>query len=169
MLYISYRGIYRGQNYDQANTPAQIKKALRWGLSVAIDAWFVDTVIYLGNDQPLYAVDSKFIQGNKFWINARNADMVTWLAAQPAKLYPNWFSYDDADPPPYVTTSSGKLWTFGTVPVNDTSIVVLPEINDRALFSTVNLKCYGVCSTYLNFIRRMRNQGDFYNDGDWYC
>ena len=42
------------------------------------------------------------------------------------------------------------------------SIIFLPEIEDRGLLSTVKLKCYGVCSVYLNFIKRMRNEGFWY-------
>ena len=61
-----------------------------------------------------------------------------------------------------VSTSSNRLWTPGTVPVNDTSIIVLPEIKYFGLLSTVPLRCYGVCSTYLTFIKRMRNEGEWY-------
>ena len=162
MLLIAYQGIFNGQDYEQANSPAQLRTALNNGFSVATDVWRIDGSTYLGNDQPLYLIDDNFIQGSRFWINARNADMVTYLSSQPANLYPNWFYYDDANPPAYVTTTSGKLWTFGTVPIDNTSIVVLPELEDRGLFSTVKLKCYGICSTYLIFIRRMRNEGDWY-------
>jgi len=162
MLLIAYQGIFNGQDYEQANSPAQLRTALNNGFSVAIDAWRIGSATYSGNDQPIYPIDDKFIQGSRFWINARNADMVTFLSSQPANLYPNWFYYDDANPPAYVTTTSGKLWTFGTVPINNTSVVVLPEIDDRGLFSTVKLHCYGICSTYLTFIRRMRNEGDWY-------
>ena len=162
MLYISYRGIYDGQNYEDANTPNQIGKAFNNGFSVMVDAWRVDNKIYLGNDQPLTEVTPVYLQGNRFWINARNADMQDWLSAQSSKLYPNYFWYDMLTPPAYATTSGGQLWTFGTVPVDNSSIVVLPEIDDRGLLSTVKLRCYGVCSTYLTFIKRMRFEGIWY-------
>lgn len=159
MLYIAYRGIYDGQNYDQANTPDQIGQAFNHGYSVMTDVWRVDGVLYLGVDIPVTEVTPDYLKGNRFWINARNTEMQDWLQTQSIKDYPNYFWYDDANPPQYVTTSGGQLWTFGTVPINDSSIVVLPEINDRGLFSTVKLHCYGVCSTYLTFIKRMRNEG----------
>ena len=37
MLYISYQGIYDGQNYEDANTPKQINKALGKGFSCLIN------------------------------------------------------------------------------------------------------------------------------------
>jgi hypothetical protein len=116
----------------------------------------------LGSFAPTTPVTDKYLQGVRFWINARNTDMQTWLPTQPIKLYPNYFWFPDATESTPVTTSSGKLITPGTVPINNTSIVFLPEIDDRSLFSTVQLKCYGVCSTYLTLIKRMRNEGNWY-------
>jgi hypothetical protein len=89
--------------------------------------------------------------------------MQDWISAQPSNLYPNYFWFVASNPPPsYVTASNGKLITPGTVPINNNSVIYLPEISDMSLFSTVKLKCYGVCSTYLTFIKRMRNEGVWY-------
>jgi hypothetical protein len=162
MLLIAYQGIFNGQNYDQANTPNQIGLAFNHGYSVSVDVWRVNGILYLGTDQPLTEVTPDYLKGNRFWINARNVEMQEWISTQPIKSYPNYFWYDITHPPPYVTTSGGQLWTFGTVPVNNSSIVVLPEINDRGLLSTVKLNCYGICSTYPTFIRRMRTEGNWY-------
>ena len=162
MLYISYQGIFDSQNFEDANTPKQIGKAFNAGYSCMVDAWRVDGQLYLGSFAPTTPVTEKYLQGVRFWINARNTDMQNWLTTQPSKLYPNyfWFPNDTESTP--VTTSSGKLITPGTVPINNTSIIFLPEIDDRSLFSTVQLKCYGVCSTYLTLIKRMRNEGRWY-------
>ena len=162
MLYISYQGIFDSQNFEDANTPKQIGKAFNAGYSCMVDAWRVDGQLYLGSYAPTTPVTDKYLQGVRFWINARNTDIQNWLTTQPSKLYPNyfWFPNDTESTP--VTTSSGKLITPGTVPINNTSIIFLPEIDDRSMFSTVHLKCYGVCSTYLNLIKRMRNEGTWY-------
>jgi hypothetical protein len=162
MIYISYQGIYDGQNYEYANTPNQIGKAFGTGASVMTDVWRVDGKLYLGTDQPLTEVTAKYLQGNRWWINARNTDMQNWLAEQPSKLYPNWFYFPNMPLPPFVTASNGKLITPGTVPINNNSVIFLPEIDDRGMFSTVKLRCYGICSTYLSFIRRMRDEGRWY-------
>ena len=162
MIYISYQGIYDGQNYEYANTPNQIGKAFGFGVSVMADVWKVGDKFYLGSEQPLTEVTSKYLQGNRWYLNARNTEMQNWLPTQNPKLYPNWFYFPTMPPPAYVTASNGKLITPGTVPINNNSIVFLPEINDRGLFSTVKLKCFGICSTYLNFIKRMRDEGRWY-------
>jgi len=163
MLYISYRGIFDGNDFQDANTPKQIAKAFGYGASVMVDLWRVDDKLYLGNDQPITEVTEKYLQGNRWWLNARNADAQTWLDSQPAKLYPNWFYFTSPMPPPdYVVASNGKLVTPGTVPINNSSVIFLPEITDRGCFSTVKLKCFGICSSYLTFIRRMRDEGRWY-------
>lgn len=163
MVYISYQGIFDGQDYQDSNTPSQISKALANGFSVMIDVWRVDNKLYVGNGQPLNEVTEKYIQGNRIWINAQNDEMKEWIVTQPSRLYPNYFWFEaSTPPPPYATASNGKLITPGTVPINNDSVVFLPEISDRSLFSTTKLRCYGVCSTYLTFIRRMRNEGVWY-------
>jgi len=163
MLYISYRGIYEGNDFQDANTPKQIGKALSYGFACMVDAWRVDDKIYLGNDQPITEVSDKYLQGRKFYINARNTDMQNWLATQPASLYPSWFFFPVTPfPPSPVEASNGKLITPGTVPVNNTSVIFLPEIDDTSLLSTVKLKCFGVISNYLTFIRRYRFEGIWY-------
>lgn len=158
MLYISYRGLTNGQDPQAENTPNQIGKAFGQGFSVMVDAWRVDDQIYLGSDQPLTLVTAAYLKGNRFWINARNSDMYTWLQSQNQSNYPNYFVVE-LPLQPYYTTSSSKLWTFATAPINNNSIMVVPESYDSAMFSTVNLRCFGVCSTLCPVIKRMRNEG----------
>jgi hypothetical protein len=163
MLYISFQGIYDGQNYEDANTPKQINSALGKGYSCLIYVWRINNKLYVGNGQPVIEVTEKYIQGPRFWINAVNTDMQTWIATQPSKLYPNYFNFAaSTPPPPYATASNGKLITPGTVPINNTSVMFLPEINDRSLYTMVKVKSYGICSGFLTFIKRMRNEGVWY-------
>jgi len=162
MLYISYQGIYDGQNFEDANTPSQITKALNYGFSCMVDVWRIDNQLYLGTLIPNIPVTEKYLQGNRFWINARNQNMQDWIQTQPSKLYPNYFWFENDTESTPATTSGGQIITPGTVPINNTSIIFLPEIDDRAMFSTVHLKCYGICSSFLTFIRRMRNEGIWY-------
>ena len=163
MLYISYQGIYDGQNYEDANTPKQINSALGKGFSCLINVWRINNKLYVGNGQPVIEVPEKYIQGNRFWINAVNTDMQTWIATQPSKLYPNYFNFAaSTPPPPYATASNGKLITPGTVPINGNSVMFLPEINDRSLYTMVKVKSYGICSGFLTLIKRMRNEGVWY-------
>ena len=84
MLYISYRGLFNGEDPSVENTPEQIAKAFGRGLGCMVDAWRVDNKIYLGSNLPLNEVTPVFLKGNKFWINARNNDMYTWLKSHPS-------------------------------------------------------------------------------------
>ena len=125
-----------------------------------VDVWRIDDTLYVGSEQAPISVTDSYLRGNRFWIKCANQETYDWFTTQSLIQYPNYFYQPNSMA--NVSTSSNKLWTPGTVPVNDTSIIVLPEIQDRGLFSTVHLRCYGVCSTYLTFIKRMRYEGEWY-------
>ena len=163
MLIISYQGIYDGQNFESANTPDQIAKAFNHGFSVMADVWRFDDKLYIGQENNRVEVTDRYLQGAKFWLNCQNQDAYDYLLAQQRKLYPNVFIFNNVDTESSPTTStSGKTIVPGTVPLDNNSIVYLPEIKDRAMFSTVKLRCYGITSVYCTFIRRMRNEGEWY-------
>ena len=162
MQYISYQGIFNGTNFEDAATPKQITKSMNAGFSTMVNVWRDSGILYLGVDQPITQVTEIYLQGPRFYINAMNSDMQTWIATQASNLYPNYFWFPSATESTPVTASNGKIITPGTVPVNNNSVIFLPEITDRAMFSTVHLKCFGVCSNYLSFIKRMRNEGEWY-------
>ena len=118
MLYISYQGIYDGQNFEDANTPSQITKALNYGFSCMVDVWRIDSQLYVGTLVPNIPVTEKYLQGNRFWINARNQNMQDWIQTQPSNKYPNYFWFPTQQENTNVTTSGGQIITPGTVPVN---------------------------------------------------
>jgi hypothetical protein len=163
MLIISYQGIYDGQNFESANTPGQIAKAFNNGFSVMVDVWRFDNKLYLGIENNWVEITDRYLQGVRFWLNCQNQDAYDYLEAQPRNLYPNVFIFSNVatESSPTVTTS-GKTIVPGTVPIDNNSVVYLPEITDRAMFSTVKLHCYGITSAYCTFIKRMRNEGEWY-------
>lgn len=162
MQLISYRGIFDGTNFEYANTVDQIGRAFNAGYSVMVDVWRVDGIIYLGTDAPLVEVSATYLKGNRFWLNARNTEMQDWLQTQSLTDYPNYFWFPDDTESTNVETSGGQLITPGNAPVNNTSIIFIPERVDLGLLSTVKLRCYGAISSYLSFIKRMRNEGEWY-------
>lgn len=163
MLIISYQGIYDGQNFESANTPGQIAKAFNNGFSVMADVWRFDGKLYLGIENDWVEVTDKYLQGVKWWLNCQNQDAYDYLIAQPIKLYPNVFIFSNVDTESTPTTSTGgQTIVPGNVPIDNSSIVYLPEIMDRGLLSTVKLNCFGITSVYCTFIRRMRNEGEWY-------
>lgn len=163
MLIISYQGIYDGQNFEDANTPGQIAKAFNNGFSVMADVWRFDNKLYLGIENDWIEVTDRYLQGVRFWLNCQNQAAYDYLFAQPRNLYPNVFIFSNvATESTPTTTTSGKTIVPGNVPIDNNSIVYLPEIVDRGLFSTVKLRCFGITSAYCTFVRRMRNEGDYY-------
>lgn len=162
MIYISYLGIFDGKNYEDANTPNQIGTALNAGYTCMVNVWRSDNKLYVGTENNQIEVSEVSLQGPRYIINAMNSEMQTWLPTQYYELYPNYFWFPNILENTPVTTSGGQLITPGSVAINNTSIIFLPENTDRGLLSTVKLRCYGVISTYLSFIRRMRNEGVWY-------
>ena len=163
MLIISYQGIYDGQNFEDANTPSQITNAFNNGYSVMADVWRFDDKLYLGRENDWIEVTDNSLQGVRFWLNCQNQDAYDYLSAQTRRLYPNVFIFSNVatESSPTVSTG-GQTIVPGTVPIDNNSVVYLPEITDRAMLSTVKLRCYGVASVYCTFIRRMRNEGEWY-------
>ena len=137
MLYISYQGIFDGKDYEDANTPNQIGKSFNNGYSCMVDVWRIDDTLCVGPEAAPIPVTNKYLQGNRFWIKCGNQTTYDWFTTQSLRQYPNYFYQPISNE--NVTTSSNRLWTPGTVAVNDTSIVVLPEVTDRGLFSTAGL------------------------------
>lgn len=163
MVIISYQGIYDGQNFESANTPDQIGKAFNQGYSCMVDVWRFDNKLYLGRENDWIEVTDRYLQGSRFWLNCQNTDAYDYLMAQPVKLYPNVFKFSNVDTESTPTTSRrGQTIVPGNVPIDNNSIVYLPEIVDRAMFSTVKLRCFGITSVYCTFIKRMRNEGQWY-------
>lgn len=162
MIYVSYLGIFDGQNFEKANTPDQIGSSFNHGFGCMVNVWRLNGKLCLGTINNPIEVTEKYLQGKRFFINAKNTDMRVWLQTQPSNLYPNYFWFPDDSENVNVTTSNGQIITPGTVPVDNSSIIFLPEITDRGLLSTVKLRCYGVISNYLTFIRRTRNEGFWY-------
>jgi hypothetical protein len=163
MLIISYQGIYDGQNFESANTPDQFGDSFNHGFSAMADVWRINDVLCVGTANDPIEVTDKYLQGNRFWLNCQNQDAYNYLVAQSRTLYPNVFIFSNVDTESSPTTSTGgQTIVPGNVPINNNSIVYLPEIVDRGLLSTVKLRCYGICSNYCTFIKRMRNEGVWY-------
>lgn len=163
MLIISYQGIYDGQNFQSANTPNQIGTAFNHGFSVMADVWRINDVLCVGTENDPIEVTDQYLRGVKFWLNCQNQDAYDYLYAQPRNFYPNVFKFSNVETESTpITSTGGQTIIPGNVPIDNNSIVYLPEIVDRGLLSTVKLRCYGIASVYCTFIRRMRNEGQWY-------
>lgn len=166
MLYIAYRGLFEGENPQAENTPNQIGTAFNNGYAVMVDVWRVSGQLYLGSNQPLTPVADRYLQGKRFWLNLRNQEARDWFVTQPSRLYPQYF-WQTASTDPYVNVSDGRTWVFcefQSTQIDNQSVMCQPEIPDRGLLSTVHYKNYGVCSIFVKFIKRIRQEGsDMFN------
>ena len=92
MLYISYQGIYDGQNYEDANTPDQIGKSFNNGFACMVDVWRIDNTLCVGPEENPIEVTDKYLQGNRFWIKCGNQETYDWFTTQPIRNYPLFLS-----------------------------------------------------------------------------
>ena len=163
MQLISYQGIYDGKDFESANTPDQLGKAFNHGFSVMADVWRINSILCIGTENNPIEVTDKYLQGNRVWLNCQNQDAYDYLISQPRKLYPHVLKFSNVDTESTPTeVTGGQTVVPGNVPIDTNSIVYLPEIVDRGLLSAAKLQCYGVCSVYCTFIRRMRTEGNWY-------
>jgi hypothetical protein len=163
MIYIAYQGIYNGTNFQDANTPPQFRDSFNNGFSAMADVWRINDILCVGTENDPIEVTDKYLQGVKWWLNCQNQAAYDYLFAQPRKLYPNVFIFSNVATEATPTTSTGgQTIVPGNVPINNNSIVYIPEIVDKGLLSTVKLRCYGICSNYCTFIKRMRFEGIWY-------
>jgi hypothetical protein len=88
MIYISYLGVYEGQNFERANTPNQIGSAFNAGFAVMVNAWRINNTLCVGTENDPIPVTDKYLQGPFTFINIQNVALQNWLATQPSELYP---------------------------------------------------------------------------------
>jgi len=146
-LLIAHRGLTEGPDTLLENHPDQIKRALTQGYDCEIDLWLIDNKLYLGHDGPTYLIEESFLLKSACWIHAKNLAALHWLTR--TNLIYFWHQEDY-----FTLTSNRYIWTYPTHSLTDKSICVMPEsfIN---LEQVKELKCYGICSDYVNKIKEL--------------
>ena len=61
MILISHRGNINGPITEKENSPEYISDAINKGYNVEIDVWYENQVFFLGHDNPLYKIESKYL------------------------------------------------------------------------------------------------------------
>lgn len=138
MIYISHRGFIDGSDKNIENNPDQIKFLLSKNINIEVDIHFYKNKFYLGHDEPVYEINSGFLENKLLWCHAKNYEALDALRKTDAHFF--WHQEDD-----YTITSKGFVWVYPGKPLIKNSICVLPEKNNLN-FSD----CYGVCTDYLN-------------------
>ena len=149
MIYIAHRGLFNGPSKTSENHPNQIAKALKLGFHVEVDIWYVNKKLLLGHDEPKYPIDDNFIDPRKFWIHCKNVEALHYFATHISEKY-NYFWHENDQ---YTLTSKDYIWTYPGKTLTDKSIMVMPEHTDYTLLNTKDVKCYGICSDYVERIK----------------
>ena len=70
-----------------------------------------------------------------------------WLSSR----YTGIHEYDD-----YTLTNKKYVWTNIGRELTNRSIMVMPEVQDETLKNTLNVRCAGICSDWVQKIKVMR-------------
>lgn len=157
MLIIAHRGLLDGPDSTLENTPESFQHCRELGYDVEIDLRYINNEWWLGHDDAQYRVSYEFLQDidrrnyldqHHAWIHAKNIDALYELKRRHWEGHVFWHQNDDV-----VITTSGYLWTYPGKQLTPLSICVMPECTDQ-LNHLEHLKCFGVCSDYVNVIAK---------------
>lgn len=145
MKLIAHRGLLNGPDADLENTPAQIEHALSLGYDVEVDVNFLPKMGFmLGHDSLVHQVTYEWLSQPGLWLHAKDFETLRRL-----KLLNVFWHQDDE----YTLTSKGYIWTVRGK-VNDETVICMPEWTYE-LDSLKHIDCYGVCSDYVEEIRKL--------------
>lgn len=147
MRLIAHRGLIDGPNKELENHPDTIEKAWENDFDCEIDIWRVDGKWFLGHDFPQYEVPNYFLMLGRSWFHCKNFEALDWLSTWSKGINFFWHQEDN-----YTMTSFGYVWAYPGQPVGHNTIFVMPE-QVMKLEDVKTLKCFGVCSDYVNDIK----------------
>jgi len=134
MILISHRGNINGKIPEKENHPDYIQEALNLGYDVEIDVWCIEDKLYLGHDEPQYAINKSFLCNDRLWVHCKNPEALNKLKFEKINIF-----YHETDT--VTLTSFGYIWAYpGKQPIKN-SIAVMPE-----LYLDDISQCIGICS-----------------------
>ena len=148
MRLIAHRGLVMGPSKEFENKPAQIETALAMGFDCEIDLRVIDGELWLGHDEPQYKIDQEFLEQSGLWIHAKNLEALHYLTSTELNYF--WHQEDD-----YTLTSRGFIWAFPGKPLTERTVMLMPEWIDPSFSTLKDSKCFGICSDYVNEIRKL--------------
>lgn len=123
-FFISHRGNLNGAISSEENKPSYIEAALKSGVDVEIDVWFIDNKFFLGHDIPEYEIETDFILQDNLWLHAKN--VIAFKKILDLKIKNGFFHNQDE----VALTTSGFLWNRPETIITEKSICLLPEIQN---------------------------------------
>ena len=139
MKFISHRGNLTKVDPERENSILYIQEALAAGFDCEIDVWYIDGKIMLGHDAPTYDTTLEFLQDNRLWCHAKNAEALEFMLANNIHCF--WHENDQR-----VLTSRGYVWTYPHKQLIDNAVIVVldKEINYESISRAV-----AVCGDYV--------------------
>jgi hypothetical protein len=148
MILISHRGNINGKMESCENEPTYIDFAIEGGYDVEVDVWYKDNTLWLGHDNPDYKIDFIWFRDRltKLWIHCKNIEAINFLKKNQYEFNYFWHESDTI-----TLTSLNYIWAYpGKQPI-ESSIAVMPEINNDDI-----TKCIGICSDYIENYKNNR-------------
>lgn len=139
---ISHRGLLNGPNPALENSKKQIEFALAAGYDVEVDVRYINECWWIGHDSPEWCADESFIRTPGLWLHAKNPSALFKML----ELRVNCFWHQDDN---YTITSHGYIWAYPGKPTNASTVMVMPEWQDKTLQSCKTQICYGICTDYV--------------------
>jgi hypothetical protein len=147
MKIIAHRGLLKGPNKNLENQPHQIQTVLDRGYDCEIDLWVFDDRLYLGHDGPQFNITEQFLKQPGLWIHCKNLSALAYCQND-IKLNYFWHENDA-----YTLTSKGFIWAYPGKPLNEFSVMVLPEWEDATLQNAKEAECYAVCTDFVLMLK----------------
>lgn len=147
MKFIAHRGNLKGPDPLNENRPEHIEEALKQGFDAEIDLWVVNDDdddsqnLYLGHDEPQYAIEHAFLLQQGLWIHCKNVEALEYCKTQGIEEVNDYFWHQEDD---VVLTAKGYFWTFPGKPLTSYSIAVMPETK---AFTNME-QSYAICTDY---------------------
>jgi hypothetical protein len=139
MIIISHRGNISGPDPENENKPEFILKTLKQ-FDCEIDLWNIKGNLYLGHDEPQYAVGLDFLKKQGLWIHAKNIDALNYLHGK--KLNYFWHQEDEA-----TITSNGFIWCYPGIYCKN-GITVEIGYNTKVHNDLAESTIKGICTDY---------------------
>ena len=140
MIIISHRGNTKGSDPINENRPDIILKTLE-DFDCEIDLWVINNNLFLGHDEPQYAIDEDFLSNKGLWIHAKNLEALDWLYNTSLNYF--WHETDKV-----TITSHGYIWCYPGIFL-ESGITVLQNRKEY-----LPEKILGICTDYpSNYIK----------------
>lgn len=153
MKLISHRGNIDGVYLDKENSPEYIDRAIQLGYDVEVDVRIIKRdVWWLGHDGPQYQVDINWLyeRRNNIWFHAKNANALVLLMSRSFKVF--YHSVEEHVP---IAGTINNIWSHNIEEATTQSIIPLLDKKSIDLVNIKELNVYGICSDFVEDIRRM--------------